>query len=216
MPEATPPPLRKRTPAPPPIASLNIDGLDRPDMMQRVAARFSPGSLILTTCGDPLTARQRHCTIHLLDVVNNFAGPLRVVCGATPRHAVGVLGDPTPHNNLTDWLLAETSQLNLEPCRLCRRCFPYFDYPDHDHDNCAADHQLSTRIAAELSAAAVAVIAGLVAPHDEGVNVHGINPSPEVWEELRRAFPTEKFWTWAEENNNRDSSSPCYDPDRGH
>lgn len=193
-------PLRKPAHTPPPITALNIDGLDHPDMMRRLSARFGDGPLVLATFSDPLTARHCHCTIHVLDLVDNFMGPLIANCHAPLRHAVGVLAEPAGRS-LTDWLTGEMNRFGLQPCRLCPACVPAFDHPDHDPHTCASTHQLPTRIAAELSAAAVAVIAGLVAAPEERVNVETINPSAEVWAEIRRAFPVESFRAWVQGND---------------
>lgn len=52
---------------------------------------------------------------------------------------------------------------------------------------------VSEQVTVMLSATALAVVAGLVAPTTE-INHDGILADGEIWAELEHAFPLEVFW----------------------
>jgi hypothetical protein len=192
---------------PAPLDLHRVPDEDKPGL---ITARFGPGAVVLgLSAGFPHTTPNSHTSIHrsAVQAATTATGPVALAyCHDLPiRDVLAVTDDPSAPAVIT--LL---STAGYEPCRMCRRCWSGDLIPEHDQFRCYDRHRLPVNMGRLLSQEAIAVIAGMIAPTDE-VHAESIMASDEAWEQIRAAFPIEKFHAWAEAHYD-DEDTRFYDP----
>lgn len=191
---------------PEPLELLTWPRIPEADIAHAITERFGPGEIVIGVNSGSASNRF-HSTIH--------GGPLRA--GQSPVSSCQ-LADIKTVIAVTDDTRFEAVAALLQRgghdlCRMCHRCWPSDLIPQHDKFYCHTQYELANRARRILSAEAVAVIAGMVAPSEE-VNADGIMTSDQVWDEVRAAFPIETFWAWVAEHN-KDEDDLFYIADPG-